>query len=72
MFLGYFRFLRFNYKGHFKGVKKFLTDGPTDRPTDRPTNLVLEAPFRSLKICLYMSNKGFDTLRNGFDIPKST
>ena len=44
MFLGYFRFLRFNYKGHFKGVKFFLTDGPTDRPTDPPTDRPTDRP----------------------------
>ena len=40
-------------KRSFSSCKFFLTDGQTDRPTDRwtdgPTNLLIEAPFRSLK-----------------------
>ena len=39
MFLSNFHFLRFDHKGHFKGVEFFLTDGQTDRPTDGPTDI---------------------------------
>ena len=53
MTLSNFHFLRFAQKGHFQGVKFFLTDGQTDRQTDRqtdgPTNLLIEAPFPELK-----------------------
>ena len=57
MTLSNFHFLRFAQKGHFQGVKFFLTDGqtdrqtdgPTDRQTDGPTNLLIEAPFPELK-----------------------
>ena len=57
MTLSNFHFLRFAQKGHFQGVKFFLTDGQTDGPTDRrtdrqtdgPTNLLIEAPFPELK-----------------------
>ena len=47
--LSNFHFLRFAQKGHFQGVKFFLTDGQTDRQTDGPTNLLIEAPFPELK-----------------------
>ena len=36
--------------GDLKHLEFFSTDRPTDRQTDRPTNLLIEAPFRSLKI----------------------
>ena len=39
MFLSNLRFLRFDHKGHFKGVEFFLTDGQTDRRTDRLTDI---------------------------------
>ena len=48
MFLSNFHFLRFDHKGHFKGVEFFLTDGPTDRQTDRPTDGQTDIPnYRS-------------------------
>ena len=48
MFLSNFHFLRFDHKGHFKGVEFFLTDGPTDRPTDGPTDGPTDIPnYRS-------------------------
>ena len=49
MILSNFHFLRFAQKGHFQAVKFVLTFFWTDQQTDRLTNLVLEAPFRSLK-----------------------
>ena len=45
MTLSNFHFLRFAQKGHFQGVKFFLTDGQTDGPT----KLLIEAPFPELK-----------------------
>ena len=48
MTLSNFHFLRFAQKGHFQGVKFFLTDGQTDRPTNRPTDRPTDKPtYRS-------------------------
>ena len=63
MFLSNFHFLRFDHKGHFKGVEFFLTDGQTDRRTDRPTDRPTDIPnYRSslpeLKKFTELSTKG--------------
>ena len=71
MILSNFCFLRFAQKGHFQAVNFFLTFFLTDRQTDRPTNLVLEAPFRSLKSANFeiLKFSGGQNLR--YDIHKS-
>ena len=59
-------------------MESFIKNGGLGhRGIIRRSQIIQLAPLCSivnhlLKIYLYMYNKGFATLRNGFDIPKST